>query len=155
MLFRSDPQEIDPTILGQLNILGAYHQDVSPWNSVSFLSTNAGANIPIKPRVLSIEGIEIVDDGTVAVKYKVYRASGGSPIATGDLHYDLGHWHADYQSLKQKGDYYIQIIVSDLPGDLVHTITIDPDTDADPITVGNQPYTTTDGQRMSMKFTLK
>lgn len=149
-----DPQELDSTITGQLDILSAYHQTVSPWNAVSFLSANAGSNIPIKPTVYSGQNIAIVDDSTVAVKYKVYKASGGEPIATGDLQLGLGHWHADYNSLKQKGDYYIQIIVSDLPGDLVHTITVDPDTDADPNTAGKQPYRTNDGKLMSMKFTL-
>jgi hypothetical protein len=158
----NDQQEIDSAILTQLDILSAYHQGTSPWNAASFLSANGGSNIPIKAAVFNGENAPILQDGDgdnipdVSVKYIVYRAS-GEQIANGDLDLDLGHWHADYPSLRgavNRGDYYIQIIVSDLPGDLVHTITVDPNTDSDSIAVGNQPYRTNDGKLMSFKFTL-
>ena len=140
-----DAQELDDTINNQLDILSASHQDTSPWNGQSYLTTNAGANIPIKVVVYDGQGIPLVA-GDAMVTYKVFKEGNTTPIDSGPMSFETVHWHADYPSEKRKNtNYYIQIIVSDIDNVVHSNPTKDPD---------NNPQYKDGEVLMSMKFRL-
>lgn len=129
----NDPQELDVTQLTQNNIQSSYIQWISPWNSDGTITINAGANLPIKQRVLNGQDQELVDDGSIIVRFEIYDANGvkiGEGVESHDPCPECvpGHFHASFQTSKNmKSPLYVVKIISDSTG-LVSKVGIDPDT---------------------------
>jgi len=151
------PDDYDPAIANQLEILGAYHQEVTPWNSDSSYSTKG--NVPIKVMIFDGEDIPIVG-GDTTVSFNVFKEGNNAfVVATGPMEYDADktppHWHADWKPAKtDKGIFYIQVILPNPDAIPPAKITVDPDTDSDAAIDGNQPFMD-DTVLMSMKVNLK
>ena len=140
-----DPQELDVTQLTQNNVQSAYIQFVSPWNPDGTIQITAGANLPIKERVLDGQNLELIDDGSIIVRYEIYDGN-GVKIGDGVQSHDPcptcvpGHFHAGFPTSKNmKSPLYVVKIISDSTG-LVSKVGIDPDTDSDPNIPGKQPF---------------